>query len=359
MKRKKSNFTQRHPKGKLNQHMVTIKDISKALGVSPATVSKALNGYSDINPQTAERIRAAAKEMHYLPNIAARQLKTNRSHNIGVLFVDATNSGLTHEYFAAILNSAKETFEMLGYDVTFISDTIAGTKASFLEHARYRNCDGVLIASVDFTSPQVVELVNSEIPTVTIDYPFSDKSAVMSDNVEGQYELTKYVLEMGHRRIGLIHGEMTMVTKKRLNGFRRALKEFGVELNPMYEKAGAFHDTKRTAEMVRELMALPEPPTILMCPDDYAALGALTELEKMGLRIPEDISVTGYDGISLSQVLRPKLTTYFQDSTGIGHQSARKLVEEIEEKDSCTAEQIMIRGKLLQGHSVKDLREEA
>ena len=90
--------------------MVTIKDISKALGVSPATVSKALNGYSDINPQTAERIRAAAKEMHYLPNIAARQLKTNRSHNIGVLFVDETNSGLTHEYFAAILNSAKETF---------------------------------------------------------------------------------------------------------------------------------------------------------------------------------------------------------------------------------------------------------
>ena len=293
--------------------MVTIKDISKALGVSPATVSKALNGYSDINPQTAERIRAAAKEMHYLPNIAARQLKTNRSHNIGVLFVDATNSGLNNEYFAAILNSAKETFEKLGYDVTFISDTIAGTKASFLEHARYRNCDGVLIASVDFTSPQVVELVKSEIPTVTIDYPFNDKSAVMSDNLEGQYELTKYVLEMGHRRIGLIHGEMTMVTKKRLNGFRTALKEFG----------------------------------------------ALTELEKMGLRIPEDISITGYDGINLSQVLRPKLTTYFQDSTGIGHQSARKLVEEIEEKDSCTAEQIMIRGKLLPGHSVKDLREEA
>ena len=79
----------------------------------------------------------------------------------------------------------------------------------------------------------------------------------------------------------------------------------------------------------------------------------------MGLRIPEDISITGYDGSNLSQVLRPKLTTYFQDSTGIGHQSARKLVEEIEEKDSCTAEQIMIRGKLLPGHSVKDLREEA
>ena len=98
--------------------MVTIKDISKALGVSPATVSKALNGYRDVNPQTAERIRQAAKEMHYLPNVAARQLKTNISHNIGVLFVDETNCGLTHEYFASILNSAKEELELLGYDIS-------------------------------------------------------------------------------------------------------------------------------------------------------------------------------------------------------------------------------------------------
>lgn len=339
--------------------MVTIKDISKALGVSPATVSKALNGYTDINPQTAERIQTMAKEMHYLPNIAARQLKTNRSHNIGVLFVDETNSGLTHDYFAVILNSAKETFEKLGYDVTFISDSIAGKKASFLEHARYRNCDGVLIASVDFTSQQVIDLVNSEIPTVTIDYAFSSNSCVMSDNVDGQYELTKYVLEMGHRRIGLIHGEMTMVTRKRLNGFYRALKEFGVELDPQYEKAAAFHDTKTTAAAVRALMELPEPPTILMCPDDYAALGAYTELEKLGLRVPEDISLTGYDGINLSQVLRPKLTTYYQNSTEIGHQSARKLVEEIEDRDNCIDEQINVKGKLLLGHSIKDLRKEA
>ena len=99
--------------------MVTIKDISKARGVSPATVSKALNGYRDVNPQTAERIRQAAKEMHYLPNVAARQLKTNISHNIGVLFVDETNCGLTHEYFASILNSAKEELELLGYDIDF------------------------------------------------------------------------------------------------------------------------------------------------------------------------------------------------------------------------------------------------
>ena len=150
-----------------------------------------------------------------------------------------------------------------------------------------------------------------------------------------------------------------MVTRKRLNGFYRALKEFGVELDPQYEKAAAFHDTKTTAAAVRALMELPAPPTILMCPDDYAALGAYTELEKLGLRVPEDISLTGYDGINLSQVLRPKLTTYYQNSTEIGHQSARKLVEEIEDRDNCIDEQINVKGKLLLGHSVKDLRKEA
>ena len=112
--------------------MVTIKDLSKLCEVSPATVSKALNGYGDVGQETTERILRAAREMHYMPNAAARQLKTNISHNIGVVFEDETMSGLTHEYFSQILNSAKNTVEALGYDITFISQTIGGR--SFTEH---------------------------------------------------------------------------------------------------------------------------------------------------------------------------------------------------------------------------------
>lgn len=335
--------------------MVTIKDISKALGVSPATVSKALNGYRDVNPQTAERIRQAAKEMHYLPNVAARQLKTNISHNIGVLFVDETNCGLTHEYFASILNSAKEELELLGYDITFISPNIAGQKASFLEHTRYRNCDGVLIACVDFTKEQVIELVQSEIPTVTIDYQFDNRSAVMSDNVEGAYELTRHLLEQGHRKIGLIHGENTLVTKKRLNGFWRAVREYGAVIPNEYVIEGMYHDVESSAKATRKLMSLADRPTAIMYPDDYAYIGGMTELEKMNISVPDEVSVTGYDGINLSQVLRPRLTTYAQDSDLIGRLSARKLVEEIEDRKNSVPETIMVSGKLLQGRSVKPL----
>jgi len=335
--------------------MITIKDISEKCGYSPATVSKALNGYGDINAKTAEQIRKVAAEMHYLPNAAARQLKTNTSHNIGVLFVDETMSGLTHEYFAPILNSAKEELEKAGYDVTFISRNIMGEEGTYLEHARYRHCDGILIASVDFEDPQVVELVKSEIPTVTIDYSFDGHSSVMSDNIEGAYNLIRYLIEMGHRRIGIIHGEMTLVTRKRMNGIRRALKQYGISIPEEYILEADFHNTKASAEATKKLMSLETPPTVIMYPDDFSYLGGMAELEKLGCRIPEDVSVTGYDGIKLSQALRPRLTTWYQDTEKIGRVSADKLIEEIEEKETCVPEQIPVSGHLLEGRSVKRL----
>ena len=335
--------------------MVTIKDISKQCGVSPATVSKALNGYGDISTETAEMIRQTAQEMHYMPNAAASQLKTNMSHNIGVLFVDDTMSGLTHEYFSAILNSAKEEAERLGYDITFISRNVGGNNSSFVEHCRYRKCDGVLIASVDFLSDQVRELVESEFPTVTIDYSFNNQSSVVSDNVEGAYRLTEYLLEKGHRKIAFIHGEKTSVTEKRLVGFFRACEDYGIDIPEEYVLEARYHDPKVCEVLTEQLMKMEDPPTVIMYPDDYSYLGGLRQLEKMGLSVPEDVSAAGYDGINISQVLRPRLTTYYQDAEMIGKKSMQKLVETIENKRTCIVEQIMVSGKLLEGHSVKQL----
>ena len=138
---------------------VTIKDISLQCGVSVATVSKALNNYGDIAPETAELVRKTAREMHYIPNTAARQLKTNASHNIGVLFIDEMNSGLTHEYFSAILDAARAEAESLGYDITFIGKNMGGTQMTYLEHCQYRKVDGVLIANVDFSDAGVIEQI--------------------------------------------------------------------------------------------------------------------------------------------------------------------------------------------------------
>ena len=123
--------------------MASIKDIAKACGVSVATVSKALNGHNDISQATKEKVREAARQIGYMPNSAARALKTNRTYNLGVLFVDEAQSGLTHEFFAAVLDSFKRHAEGRGYDITFINHNIGHGHSSYLEHCRYRGVDGV------------------------------------------------------------------------------------------------------------------------------------------------------------------------------------------------------------------------
>ena len=335
--------------------MVTIKDISKACGVSTATVSKALNGYGDIGEATKEKILRVAQEMKYMPNAAARQLKTNMSYNIGVLFADETRSGLTHEFFSGILEAAKLEAERLGYDITFISQHLGGRDTSFLEHARYRKCDGVLIASVDFHNPAVIELVESDIPVVSIDYVYNDRSSVLSDNMDGEYQLTKYLIDHGHRRIAFIHGEATSVTEKRLVGFHRACEEGGIDVLADYLIEARYHDAKACERATEQLLGLKSPPTAILYPDDFSYMGAMRAFERMDISIPGDISVVGYDGINLSQVVHPRLTTYRQDSKEIGTRSARKLVDLIENPKTTIPEQIMVSGKILEGHTVATL----
>ena len=333
--------------------MVTIRDISKACHVSPATVSKALNGYPDIGAATAERIRAKARELHYMPNAAARQLKTNASHNIGIVFEDGAESGLTHEFFSMILNSAKTEIEKLGYDITFVSSRVGGN--SFLEHCRYRKVDGVLIACVNFQTKQIRDLMNSEFSVVTIDYSYDNHSCVMSDNMEGTYELVRYLYNRGHRRIAYIHGEDTPVTKRRLTGFYRACRELGLQIPTAYVVTGAFHDPFAARRLTEDLMRIDPPPTAIMYPDDYSYVGGRNVIEEMGLSIPGDISAVGYDGINLSQVLRPRLTTWHQDAEGIGTEAGKMLVRMIEEGNCGAPEEVLIHGSLMEGDTVRDI----
>ena len=162
-----------------------------------------------------------------MTNSAARALKTNRTYNIGVLFVDERRSGLAHEYFSAVLESLKVEAEANGYDITFINRNVGKKATTYLQHCQYRGVDGVVIACVDFDDPQVLELVNSRLPVVTIDHVFNNRAAVVSDNVRGMEELVRYVYAKGHRRIAFIHGERTTVTENRLTGFYRACDALG------------------------------------------------------------------------------------------------------------------------------------
>lgn len=335
--------------------MANIKDIAAKCGLSVSTISKALNGYTDISRETKQKVIKAAEECGYLPNSMARALKTNRTHNIGVLFADDAHSGLKQEYFAAVLDAFKVEAEKSSYDITFISHNMdMNTRPmTYLEHCKYRNFDGVCIACVNFQKPEVLELINSALPVVTIDHVFNSHTSINSANVAGMSELVRYIYGMGHRRIAYVHGRKSTVTEQRLTSFCHTMKELGGSVPPEYLVLSAYHDISLTKAAVKELLALPNRPTCIVMPDDYSALGGIEAIETAGLRIPEDISIAGYDGIPLSQMLRPKLTTIQQDTERMGSEAAKRLIEQIESPLTTITETVTIEGHLLEGQSVQ------
>lgn len=333
--------------------MISMKELAQHCGVSIATVSKALNDQSDIGESTKIKIKMAAEKLGYFPNAAARSLKTNKSYNIGVLFVDEANSGLTHEYFAAVLEGFKVEAEKQGYDITFINSQIGKKKVSYYEHCRYRNVDGVVIACVNFESPEVVELMAGDIPVVTVDHIHENCSSVLSDNAKGITTLLEYVYGKGHRKIAYIHGQSsTAVTKTRVTSYYRFIENHHLEVPDDYAVEASYLDVSQASEATAKLLDRKDPPTCILYPDDTALIGGLNEIRARNMKVPEDISIAGYDGSRVSQFLNPRLTTIRQDTAAIGRRAAEKLISTIEKPKTTFTEQIIVEGELLVGESV-------
>lgn len=336
--------------------MVSLKDIAQKCGVSVATVSKALNGHSDIGEDTRKRVVEVAREMGYVPNAVAKALKTDRTYNIGVLFVDEAGSGLTHDYFSHVLDGFKRQVEEAGYDLTFISNNKSNLgRTSYMEHVRFRRFDGVCIACVDFSNPEVLELVRGDIPVITIDHIFDNTAAVISDNVGGMKDLVKYIFDRGHRKVAYIHGVSSAVTTARLTSFYRTAQEYGIEIPDEYVLEAPYRDTRSAYERTLELLDLPERPTCIMYPDDFAAFGGIRAISERGLRIPEDISIAGYDGLRIGRHVTPRLTTLRQDTERIGRTAADRLVNMIENPKTTLIQHYMVTGVLYEGESVADI----
>ena len=336
--------------------MVSLKDISQKCGVSIATVSKAINGHNDVSTKTKDMINKVAKEMGYFPNSQARALKTNRTYNLGVVYIDKAERGLTHEFFSSVLNSFKKEAEINGYDITFINKNIGGQKMTYYEHCKYRNVDGVLVACVDFKDQFVYELVSGDIPLVTIDHVFDNKTAILSDNRQGIRELFDYVYSLGHRKIAFIQGDKSCVTENRTIGFFKALSDYNLPVEDNYIVSGEFLNPDLTESLTTKLLSLPDPPTCIFMPDDFSAIGGYNAIENLGLRVGTDISVVGYDGLRISQFLNPPLTTYKQDADAIGRLATSHLISLIEKPQLTFSEVINVKGQLVMNESAKNAK---
>lgn len=325
---------------------VTMRDVAEKCGLPINQVAALLNEYASVGEDERRRIMEAAREMGYPLRQGARTM------NLGVLFTEESNTDLTHPFFSTVLNAFKAEAEARGYDITFINHNIGKEGASYLEHCRYRRVDGVLLACVNFYSQEVQELLSSEIPCAAVDYIYPGQTCVISDNRSGVRQLVDLAAEQGHRRIAFIHGQRNSeVTKDRIEEFRSAMQDHRLPVVPEYLAEGRYGEIEAIRGLVKALLELPEPPTCIFLPDDATYLGAQEVIREAELRIPSDVSVAGYDGIPLTQSLRPHLTTIRQHSEIMGAEAARRLIDRIE-NGAPAGEEAVIPVTLLRGETL-------
>jgi DNA-binding LacI/PurR family transcriptional regulator len=337
--------------------MVSIKDIARKCNVSIATVSKALNDCTDISEKTKMMVRAVADELGYFPNSQAKALKTSRTNTIGVIYTNRLGSGFRHIYFSSVIESFKNAVEKQGYDLVFIG---SGSKdmncGTYYEHCKHRNVDGVLIACTDFYDREVNRVLRSELPVVVVDFFSKRDYSVCSDNRQGMRDIIEYVYEMGHRRIAYIYGDTSQMTTVRLDTFTETMKQLGMPVLHDYVCQGRYNDMKLAEELVTRMLSLYEPPTCIVMPDDVSAFGAFAAARKLGIGIPDDLSVVGYDGITFGQIQSPELTTVFQNTELLGARSAELLLSRINNEEiSELRKHTLVETKLLRGQTVKKL----
>lgn len=330
---------------------VSIRDIAEKCGQPVYVVGRVLNDYFEISQEVRKQVFDAAKALGYPLN--EENLAGRRTYNIGVLFVDEGYNGLTHPYFASMLNAFKDEVERHGYDVTFINHNIGTDSATYLEHCLYRNVDGVCLACVDFYSKEVEALMSSDIPCVTVDHPWPGQSCVVSDNTGAMKLLIDYAVSLGHRRIAFICGHRNSeVTEERIRQYREMMAAHGLEIPEGYFVEGLYGDTANTRKLVSKLLEREDRPSCILLPDDSCYFGAQEAVHEHELRIPADISLAGFDGIAITQSLRPRLTTIRQDSETIGRQAAVKLIERLEHPDTASPETVKIPVTLIKGATV-------
>jgi len=317
------------------EERITIRELARRSGVSVGTVSRALNGYADVRPETRERIMRLASELDYTPAAAARSLVTQRSHVIGVFM--ETGEGhpdLQHPFFHEVLGGLKQRVGRAGFDLLlFASERPGGGygRHSYLKRARHHNVDGCALIGLDPDDDEVRRLARGEMPCVAIDMQLEGPltEVVMSDNEDGAGTAVRHLHDLGHRRIATITG---MIDSRpgidRLRGYRAAIQALGLAYRDDYVRYGDFY-AESGREQTARLLALDEPPTAIFAAADMMAIGAVRAASEAGLNVPADLSIVGFDDIQLAPHVNPPLTTLRQDKLGLGAAAGDALVARI------------------------------
>lgn len=314
--------------------MATLKDIAKATGVSVATVSYVINnGPREVAPATRERVLAAIREYNYRPNAAARGLRGKSTDTFGVVFPHVVTQPFDNTYFAPIVAGILDTATERSFScMLYTGVDWVGVEANASVYTDGR-CDGLIVMAVPKESPLIKALSDFGIPFVLVGtHPAQvEANTVDTDNVQGAMLATLHLLDLGHRRIGMIQGNADSSSNdERTRGFFLAHEKRGVPADPDLIIPSVYSEDAAYASAVIALSREPEErPTALFCGNDMLAQMIYVAAEEFGLQIPNDLSVVGFDDYAFAQGLVPGLTTIRQPLRAIGAQAAEILLSRI------------------------------
>ena len=310
--------------------MNTLKDVAKLAGVSTATVSHVINGTRFVSEELQEKVNNAMAQLDYRPNMMARALKMGNQKTIGVIVPDCTNP-----FFAEISRSIDRYCFSKGYNIILCNtDNNLEQQSSYTNMLISKHIDGVIFISSDNTDDEINKFLKNSIPVVIADRigKNSHVDSIIVDNEKGGYEATKYLINIGFRKIGCISGpSFISSSSQRVLGYKRALKEANIEIRDEFISVGDFHFAGGIAA-AEKFLKLDDKVEAVFATNDMMALGFINALKNAGLSVPLDISVVGYDNIQLSQFMTPKLTTISQPLEEVAKISTDLLLEKINNK---------------------------
>jgi LacI family transcriptional regulator len=310
---------------------VTIIDVAREASVSFATVSRVVNGKGYVSAQTRERVMQAMTRIGYTVNRQARVLAGGRNHVIGLLVPDLDTS-----YIGEILRGIDEELAAASYDLMLYTTHQRKTRESvFVTSLTNGMTDGLLMILPMDPGAYVDSIRRRGFPFVLIDHEGLDHQgpSIGATNREGARQAMRYLIDLGHRRIGFITGNMEMdCSRERLEGFRESLEVAGIGNAPELIRQGDFHKPL-AYHLTMELLRLPDPPTAIFAANDVSAFGVMDAVRDAGLRIPDDMSVVGFDDIPDAQWTNPPLTTVRQPMRDMGRQATRMLLGTIDDPD--------------------------
>ena len=337
--------------------MTTIKDVAKIAGVSISVVSKAFNNYPDINEKTRQRIFAIAKELNYTPNIVAKNLSSKKQMTIGLITSGVLNNNEKDNNAFDIFKGVYTAAEESQYELSiFLIDSLKQKQKSYAQYCRERNIGGAILQGIRTDDSYYKELVDTNIPCVILDIMTELNNGLIGsvsiDNAAAGKEIATYLLERNHRDIVIMAATReTYVNTERLKGVQEAFKENNLDLNDDHILYAEF--SEQEAYVLTEKYLQTKQPTAFLCFSDLMAFGVMRAVKEAGFRIPDDISVTGFDDLVFSGYTQPKLTTIGQDFIEIGKRSVRLLQDLMETK--VDKKHVYVEHQLLERESVQTI----